>query len=126
VVLGDRALELAGLEFEQLRRFELGDEHAQLAPARPPRTLLGLREAIPGAGEGEQVRAPTPSVGGEHWTHPSGAVAVGADDDVAGAHAVEHRTARVLGQALHRGAQVREGGSTPWHKLGPRWAARAD
>lgn len=116
-MLRDHALELAGSEVEQLRRFELGDEHAELAPARRSRTPPRLREAIPRAREGEQVGAPAPPVGGEHRTHASGPIAVGADDDVAGAHAVEHGAARVLGQALHGRPKVLDGGPVPWHKL---------
>lgn len=85
-------LEQAGLEVDA--------EHAQLVlggspgPAPPPPVPRG--EAVPGVGEADEVR-PTPvAMGGEHRADPVPG-GVGADDDVVGGDAREHRLAGVPG-----------------------------
>src|SRR6185312_2419413 len=64
-VLGDRAVELEPVGLVQAR-FELRDEDAQLAVGGGTAAAAGAGEAVPGLGEGDEVRAPAAAVGGEH------------------------------------------------------------
>jgi hypothetical protein len=104
-VLGDGAAEIGLGALGEDRGEQVRLERAQLADARPPRAL-GVREAVPSAREGDEARAPAAAVGGEHRAHAARAVGVGADDDLVGADAGEHRLARAQRQAVDREAQV--------------------
>jgi hypothetical protein len=105
-VLGDRAVELDALLGHQAR-LELAGEDPQLARSGRAR-LLGAGEGVPGAGEGDEARAATVAVRREHRADAALAVAVGADDDLVAADALEHRHPRALRQAVDREAEVVE------------------
>ncbi len=102
LVLGDRGAEVG---LAQDRRLELVFQHAQLA-GRGTARALGAGEAIPRVRERDEARAAAVAVRGEHRADPAGAVAVGADDDLVGANAFEHRLARAHRQAVDGKAQV--------------------
>jgi hypothetical protein len=106
-MLGQHPLDL-GQVLGQQARLQVGGEDAQLALGRPPGPL-GLREAVPRVGERDQARASSAAMGGQHRADAAVARGVGADDDVVGADAFEHRHARLDRQAVDGLPQVLDG-----------------
>src|SRR4051794_14725751 len=99
-VLGDRLAEIDRSVGHLVERsHEQALEDAELA-RRGAADLVGAREAVPGAREGEEARATTVAVGGEHRADAPAPVGVGADDDRVAPHAVEHGPPCPLGKAV--------------------------
>jgi F420-dependent oxidoreductase-like protein len=109
-VVGDRRREVTrrGVLGEDAR-LEVGHKHAELALGRAAGAAVGAREAVPRLGEADGARPPAAPMGGEHRTHAPASVGVGADDDVVGPDALEHRPPRGRRQALDRGAELVDG-----------------
>jgi hypothetical protein len=104
-VLADSAVEV-NVAGAQQACFELPDQDAALAAGGSASVASSVREAIPGAGEGEEVGAPAAAVGGEHRADAAVFVGVGADDDPLGvANALKHGGAGGERQAVDRQAQ---------------------
>jgi hypothetical protein len=69
---------------------EIALEDADLAAGRAARLAAGVREGVPGAGEGAEVGAAAVSVCGEHRADAASFVDVPADDHAVGADTAEH------------------------------------
>src|SRR5207302_9319624 len=85
---------------------ELGGEDPHLALAGAARATAGAGVSVPSPREAEEIGAAALAMRGEHRADAALAVGVGADDDVVGAHAIEHRDAGRDGQAIDRLAQL--------------------
>jgi hypothetical protein len=108
-MLADRAIQIeVGLAHQAVP--QLSDEDLDLARGGLAHPAARAREAVPGLGEGEEVRPPSAAVGREHWAHPALAVDVRADDDpLVTFDAVEHRLASGNGQAIDGETQLPDG-----------------
>jgi len=105
-VLSDRTVEVALLLAKQAA-LQLPHENAELPLGCAARAPAGARKAVPGPCEGQEVRAPSPAVRGEHRAHASVTVHVGTRDDArVCVHALEHRLAGGHGQAVDRATQI--------------------
>src|SRR5262249_20623636 len=101
VVLLDRLREPGGAApLREQAGLEVRAKDEQLAVGCLARAAARLREAIPRAGEADEVGAAAVAVGGEHRAHAAGAVRVRADDDVVLADPAQHREPGVHRQAV--------------------------
>jgi hypothetical protein len=106
VVLGYRPVQVE-LRVVHEAALQLSHEDLELAPGRGACAPARAGEAVPGPGKGQEVRARSPAMRGQHRAHAAGAVHVGArDDPLARLHALEHRLARGGGQAVDRAPQI--------------------
>jgi hypothetical protein len=105
LVLDDGPAEVRVTALGEDRGGQVGLERSELAPGRRPRPL-GASEAIPGAGEGDEARAPAAAMRGEHRAHAASAIGVRPDDDLVRADPGQHRLARAQRQAVDGQAQV--------------------
>ena len=108
-MLADRAIQIeVGLAHQAVP--ELSDEDLDLARGGSAHAAPRTGEAVPGPGEGQEVRPPPAPVGGEHRAHTALSVDVRADDDpLVALNTFEHRLARGHGKAIDRETQLPDG-----------------
>src|SRR5438132_5104403 len=108
-MLDDRPIEVEVILAHQAA-LELAREDLELPRGGAPHPPTSACEAVPGPCKGEEVRARSPTVRGEHRAHASAAVHVGARDDaLARSQPLEHRAARGCGQAVDRATELIHG-----------------
>src|SRR5947209_8308667 len=83
-VLVDGNAEIGVLGVLAQRGLEVRGQDPQLALAGAARASVGAGEAVPSAGEGQEVGAPPAAVRREHRAHAAATVGVGTDDDLVG------------------------------------------